>query len=126
MFRISDRVSRSAKKEELATKLKREQDEVSTLKTQMADLAESHKVEMDHAASEKTRLEEEMQKLQDAADTSEKKANLANEAAPQFQARMDAWTAEFKKVHQNMHGKFPFRVTFSEFFRVIFPNYLLL
>ena len=49
--------------------LTREQDEVSTLKTQLADIDESHKAEMEHAASEKIRLEEVMQKLRDAADT---------------------------------------------------------
>ena len=99
-----------------ATALKREQDEVTTLKIQLAEIAESHKAEMDHAASKKTRLEEEMQKLRDATDTAEKKADLAQEAARQFQARIDAWTAEFKKVQENMHGEFLFRVIFSESF----------
>ena len=108
LFRVPDRVSRSAEKEELAASLKREQDEVSTLKTQLAEITESHKDEMDHAASEKIRLEEEMQKLRDSADTAEKKADLAQEAARQFQARIDAWTAEFKKVQENMHGEFLF------------------
>lgn len=69
---------------------------------------------MDHTASEKTRLEEEMQQLRDATDTAEKRADLAQEVARQFQARIDAWTAEFKKVQDNMHGEFSFRVIFSE------------
>ena len=124
MFRISDRVPCSAEKEVLAAKLKREQDEVSTLKTQLAKITESHKAEMDHVASEKTRLEEEMQKLRDAADTAEKKADLAQEAARQFQARIDAWTAEFKKVQENMHGEFLFRVIFFESSRVTFSESL--
>ena len=108
VFRMPDRVSRAAEKEELAVQLKREQAEVSTLKTQLTEISESHKVEMEHAASEKIRLEEEMQKLKDAADTAEKKAALAQEAARRFQARIDAWTAEFSKVQDNMHGEFPF------------------
>ena len=60
MFRFSDLVSRVAEKEKLADKRKREQAEVSTLKTQLTDISESHKVEMEHAASERTRLEEEV------------------------------------------------------------------
>ena len=64
-----------------ATALKREQDEVATLKNQLAEISESHKAEMEQAASEKTRLEEEMQKLREAADTSEKKSKLAQAAA---------------------------------------------
>ena len=100
--------------------LKREQDEVATLKDQLAEIGEAHKVEMEQAALEKTRLEEEVQQLRQAAETSEKKAELAQEAARQFQARIDAWTVEFKKVQDNMHGEFIFRVTFSESFQVIF------
>ena len=108
VFRISDRVSRSAEKEELAAALKREQDEVAALKTQFHEISESHKTEMDQAASEKTQLEEEMQKLRDAADTAKKKSDLAQEAARQFQARIDAWTVEFKKMQENMHGELLF------------------
>ena len=118
MFRFTDRVSCSAEKAKLekthATALKREQDEVATLKNQLAEIAESHKTEMDQAASEKTRLEEDLQKLRDAADTAEKKAELAQEAVGRFQARIDAWTAEFRKVQDNMHGKSLFWVNLAE------------
>ena len=111
-FRICNRVLCLAEKDELvkthATALKREQDEVATLKTRLAEINEAHKTEMDHAALEKTQLEEEMQKLRDAADTAENKASLAQEAARQFQARIDAWTVEFKKVQENMHGELSF------------------
>ena len=91
-----------------ATALKREQDEVASLKTQLADIAESHKVEMEQAASEKTRLDEEAQQLRQAAETSEEKARLAQEAAQRFQAQINAWAAEFKKVQEHMHGEFQF------------------
>ena len=89
------------------------------MKTQLTEIAESHKAEMDNAASEKTELEEEMQKLRDAADTAEKKADLARQAAQQFQARINAWTAEFTKVQENMSSKFLF---LSCYFRVIFSE----
>ena len=114
MSQFSDRVSRAAEKEKLADKLKREQAEVSTLKTQLTDISDSHKVEMEHAASERTRLEEEMQRLKDAADTAEKKAELAQEAAGRFQARIEAWTVEFRKVQDNMHGESLFWVNIAE------------
>ena len=91
-----------------ATALKREQEEVATLKTQLAEISEAHKVEMGQAVLEKTRLEEEVQQLRQAAKASEKKSELAQEAARQFQARIDAWTVEFKKVQDNMHGEIPF------------------
>ena len=101
-----------AEKEEMmkthAAALKREQDEVATLKTQLAEINESHKAEMNHAASEKTRLEEEMQKFREAADAAKKTAESAQQAGQRFQARIDAWAAEFKKVQENMHGEFPF------------------
>ena len=111
MFRIPDRVSRSAEKEELAATLKREQDEVSTLKTQLANIDESHQAAMEHAASEKTRLEEDLKKIRDAAGTAEKKAEIAEAAAGRFQARIDAWAVEFKRVQDNMHGEANFRDT---------------
>ena len=121
MFRFDDGVFCSAEKAKLeethAQALKREQDEVTNLKSQLADIAESHKAEMDQAASEKSRLEEEMQKLREAADTSEKKAELAQAAAGRFQTRIEAWTEEFRKMQDNMHGK-PCRV--FECSRVIF------
>ena len=91
-----------------ATALKRAEDEVVTLRDQLAEITDSHKVEMEQAASEKTRLEEEVQQLRQEAETSQKNAELAQEAARQFQARIDAWTVEFKKVQDNMHGEFIF------------------
>ena len=66
---------------------------------------------MEHAASEKTRLEEEVQQLRQAAAASEEKVKLAQEAAQRFQARIDAWAVEFKKVQDNMHGEANFRNT---------------
>ena len=123
MSRFPDRISSSAEKEELtkshAAALKREQDEVAMLRTQLAEISESHKIEMEQAATEKTGLEEEMEKLRNAAATAEKEADSARLAAQQFQARIDAWPAEFQKVQENMSGKFLFlsyyfRVTFSE------------
>ena len=107
----SDRISCAAEKVKLADQLKQEQAEVSTLKTQLTDISESHKVEMEHAASERTLLEEEAQQLRQAAETSEEKARLAQEAAQRFQARIDAWAVEFKKVQDNMHGEADFRDT---------------
>ena len=60
-FRICDGVMRSAEKEEMVkmhvVALKREQDEIATLKTQLAEISESHKTEMENDASEKTELE---------------------------------------------------------------------
>ena len=88
--------------------MKQAEDEVAALKNQLAEIAESHKVEMEQAASEKSRLEEEVQQLRQAAEASEEKAKLAEEAARRFQARIDAWAAEFKKVQENMHGEFQF------------------
>ena len=82
------------------------------MKTQLADIAEAHKVEMEQAALEKSRLEEEVQQLRQAAEASEKKVGLAEEAVRQFQARIDAWAKEFKKVQENMHGKLT-ELTFS-------------
>ena len=71
----------SAKKEELvkmhAAAPKREQDEVAALKTQLSEISESHKTEMENAASERTVLEQEMQKLREAADAAEKTAESA-------------------------------------------------
>ena len=123
----SDRISCAAEKAKLADQLKQEQAEVSTLKTQLTDISESHKIEMEHAASERTRLEEEVQQLRQAAETSEEKARLAQEAAQRFQARIDAWAVEFKKVQDNMHGEANFRDTLlfelselSLFFRTLF------
>ena len=95
-----------------ATVLKREQDEVATLKLQLSEINKSHKAQLDRAASTKNQMEGEMQKLRAAAEAAEKKTALAQEATRQFQARIDAWTAEFKKVQDNMHGEFLFRVTF--------------
>ena len=115
MFRICDVVFCSADKAKLeknhATALKQAEDEVAALKSQLADIAESHKVEMEQAASERTRLEEEVQQLRQAAETSEEKTRLAQEAAQRFQARIDAWAVEFKKVQNNMHGETKFRDT---------------
>ena len=54
VFRIPDRFSRSTEKGELAAALKREQDEVAALKTQLHEISESHKTEMDQATSKKT------------------------------------------------------------------------
>ena len=110
MFRIADRVSCSAEKAKLeethATALKREQDEVASLKTQLAEINDAHKIEMEHATSEKIRLEEEVQQLRQAAEASEEKAKLAQEAAQRFQAQIKAWASEFKKVQEHMHGEF--------------------
>ena len=112
MFRITDKVFCSADKAKLeenhATALKRAEDEVAALKSQLAEIAESHKVEMEQAASEKTRLEKEVQQLRQAAEASDKKAKLAEEAAQRFQAQINAWAAEFKKVQEHMHGNFLF------------------
>ena len=123
----SDRISCAAEKVKLADQLKQEQAEVSTLKTQLTDISESHKVETEHAVSERTRLEEEVQQLRQAAETSEEKARLAQEAAQRFQARIDAWAVEFKKVQNNMHGEANFRdillfdlSELSFFFRTLF------
>ena len=87
----SDRILCAAEKAKLADQLKQEQAEASTLKTQLTDIAEAHKIEMEHAASERTQLEEEVQQLRQAAEASEGKARLAQEAAQRFQARIDAW-----------------------------------
>ena len=131
MFRFADEVFCSAEKAKLekthATALKREQDEVTSLKTQLAEISDAHKIEMEHAISEKTRLEEEVQQLRQAAEASEEKAKLAQEGAQRFQARIDAWAVEFKKVQDNMHGETTFRDTFlfdlsesSFFFWILF------
>ena len=88
--------------------LKREQDEVASLKTQLAKISDAHKTEMEHATSEKNRLEEGVQQLRQAAETSEEKAKLAEEAAQQFQAQINTWTVEFKKVQEHMHGETTF------------------
>ena len=101
-----------------AAALKREQDEVASLKIQLAEINDAHKIEMEHATSEKTQLEEEVQQLRQAAEASEKKSELAQEAALQFQARIDAWIVEFKKVQDNMHGETRFRDIF-----LVFPSY---
>ena len=114
----SDRISCAAEKAKLADQLKQEQAEVSTLKTQLTDVSESHKVEMEHAASERNRLEEEVQQLRQAAETSEEKARLAQEATQRFQARIDAWAVEFKKVQNHMHGEANFR----DIFFLTFPS----
>ena len=110
VFRFADEVLCSAEKAKLeethAEALKREKDEVTNLKSQLAEIAGSHKAEMDQVASEKTQLEEEVQKLREAAATSEKRAELAQEAAGRFQGRINAWAVEFGKVHDNMHGKY--------------------
>ena len=125
LFRFADRVSCSAEKDKMekahATALKREQHEVATLKSQLTEISEAHKVEMEHVTSEKTQLEKEVQQLRQAAEASEKKSELAQEAARQFQARIDAWTVEFKKVQDNMHGEISFRNIFP-----IFPSYVSL
>ena len=75
---------------------------------------------MEHATSEKIRLEEEVQQLRQAAETSEEKTRLAQEAAQRFQARIDAWAVEFKKVQNHMHGEANFRDTFFFFFFFFF------
>ena len=102
MFRIANRVSCPAEKANLeesrAIALKQAEDEVATLKSQLAEIAEAHKAEMEQAASEKSRLEEEVEQLRQAAETSEGKTKLAEEAAQRFQAQINAWAAEFKKV----------------------------
>ena len=107
------------KKEEMmkthAAALKREQDEVATLKTRLAEMAESHRAEMSHAASEKTRLEQETQKLREAADAAKKTAESAQLVAQSFQARIDAWAIEFKKVQENLDGEFLIRDTFPSY-----------
>ncbi|KAM0927090.1 hypothetical protein ACQ4PT_003197 [Festuca glaucescens] len=97
----------NAEKDKLAGQLKQEQEEVASLKNQLAETSESHKAELERAASEKTRLENEKLKIQGVADEAEKKSAAAEEAARQFQVRIDAWTAEFKKVQDNMHANFP-------------------
>ena len=123
---FADRVFCSVEKTKLekahAIALKRSEDEVATLKSQLADITEAHKTEMEQAASEKTRLEEDLQKIRDAAGTAEKKAEIAEAAAGRFQARIDAWTVEFRKVQDNMHGKFPKFYFFRILSRYRFPN----
>ena len=113
VFRSADEVLCSAEKAKLEEthaealkREKREKDEVTNLKSQLAEIAGSHKAEMDQVASEKTQLEEEVQKLREAAAASEKRAELAQEAAGRFQGRIDAWAVEFGKVQGNMHGKY--------------------
>ena len=100
---------------------------MAALKSQLTEIAESHKIEMEQAASEKTRLEEEVQQLRQAAEASKEKAKLAQEAAQRFQARIDAWAVEFKKVQDNMHGETHFRDTFlfvpselNSFYQILF------
>ena len=56
-------------------KLKLEQKEAATVRTQLTETLDAHKTEMDHAVEEKTQLEGEMQKLREAADTVERDAN---------------------------------------------------
>ena len=103
-----------------ATALKQEHDEVATLKTQLAEISESHKTEMENAASERTVLEQEMQKLRESTDAAEKTAESAQQAAQRFQARIDAWTAEFMKVQENMSGKLSLYPSY--FCYMMFPN----
>lgn len=91
-----------------ALALKREQDEVASLKTQLSEITEARKVEREQAASEKTQLDEAVQQLRQAAEASGDKARLAEEAAQRFQSRIDAWAAEFKKVQENMDGETSF------------------
>ena len=109
VFRLADKAFCSAEKTKLeethAVALKLEQDKVATLTKQLADLAESRKVEMEQAAKEKTRLEEEVLQLRQATETSEGKATLAQEAAQRFQTRVDSLAVEFKKVQDHMHGE---------------------
>ena len=50
-----------------------------------------------------------MQQLRRAAEASEDKARLAEEAAQRFQTRIDALAVEFKKVQENLHGETTFR-----------------
>ena len=56
LFRFTDGVFCSAEKAKLekthATALKREQDEVTSLRTQLAEINDAHKIEMEHAISE--------------------------------------------------------------------------
>ena len=115
VFRLADRVFCSAEKAKLeethAAALKTEQDKVATLTKQLADLAEARKVETEQAATEKTRLVEEVKQLRQAAEASEGKVKLAEEAAQRFQTRIDSLAAEFKKVQAHMHGKTNFRET---------------
>ena len=58
---------RSADKEKMekahATAIKEAEEEVAALKSQLVEIADAHKVEMEQAASEKNRLEEEVQQL---------------------------------------------------------------
>ena len=109
-FGLSNRIMCPAEKEEMAkthaAALKQEQDQVATLRLQLDEINKSHKAQLERAASVKTQLDEEIQKLREAADIAEKKADLAQVAARQFQSRIDAWTAEFKKVQENMQGEF--------------------
>ena len=118
----ADRICCSAEKAKLekthASALKRSEEEVASLKSQLADITEAHKTEMEQAASEKTRLEEDLKKIRDAAGTTEKKAEIAEAAAGRFQAWIDAWTAEFRKVQDNMHGELS-KLTLFESCRVI-------
>ena len=103
-----------------AAALKREHDEVATLKTQLAEISKSHKTDMENATSERTVLEQEMQKLREAADAAEKTAESAQQAAQRFQARIDAWTAEFMKVQENMSGKLSLYPSYL--FYMMLPN----
>ena len=94
---------------------------MATLKLQLAKINKAHRAQLERAASVKTQLYEEIQKLREAADIAEKKAALAQEAARQFQSRIDAWKAEFKKVQENMHGEFLLRNIFLNFSELTFP-----
>src|SRR4051812_49220262 len=109
-FRILSLFLFLAENKELNAKLVREQEEVQSLRRQLAELTESQKAEADHLVSEKTRLEEEMEELRTTRNAAERKVLLAEQAAQRFQAHITAWTSEFKKVQAHMHGKLNFRI----------------
>src|SRR3954453_16627809 len=92
----------------MTKQLKKEQDEVASLKSQLTKSGQTYKTELEHAASERTRQENELQKIKGTADEAEQRRILAEGLARQFQARIDAWTVEFRNVQENMHSKFPF------------------
>src|SRR4051812_29588977 len=87
-FRILTLFPFLAENKELSAKLALEQEEVQSLRKQLAELTESQKVETDHLVCEKTRLEEEMEKLRTASNVAERKALLAEQAAQRFQAQI--------------------------------------
>src|SRR4051794_37665380 len=87
-FRMLNLLPFLAENKELSAKLVLEQEEVQSLRRQLAELTESQKAETNHLVCEKTRLEEEMEKLRTTSNAAKRKALLAKQAAHRFQAQI--------------------------------------